>query len=139
MKCFHLHAWESHKGFSVWRPLLFSPQPLPFLLLSENLGMPPFPGGVREKVDWLWVGRFPALSSCVPPPCGGWVCVDECWDRRMVITGFFGDLSGGPVVKTLHFQSKGCRFDPWSGNQDPTFGRVQSIKQKQKSAFFSFP
>ena len=74
--------------------------------------MPPFPGGVREKVDWLWVGRFPALSSCVPPPHGGWVGVDECWGLGMVIIGFFGDLPGGPVVKTLHFQAKGCRFDP---------------------------
>ena len=73
--------------------------------------MPPFPGGVRLKVDRLWVGRFPALSSCVPPPHGGWVGVDECWGRGMVITGFFGDLAGGPGLR-LHFQSKGCRFDP---------------------------
>ena len=30
------------------------------------------------------------------------------------------DFPGGPVVKTPHFQCKGHRFDPWSGNQDPT-------------------
>ena len=30
-----------------------------------------------------------------------------------------GDFPGGPVVKTLSFQCKGCRFNPWSGNYDP--------------------
>ena len=24
------------------------------------------------------------------------------------------DFPGSPVVKTLHFQCRGCRFDPWS-------------------------
>ena len=27
-----------------------------------------------------------------------------------------GDFPGGPEVKTLHFQYRECRFDPWSGN-----------------------
>ena len=27
-----------------------------------------------------------------------------------------GDFPGGPVVKTLCFQCRGCRFDPRSGN-----------------------
>ena len=27
-----------------------------------------------------------------------------------------GDFSGGLVVKTLSFQCRECRFDPWSGN-----------------------
>ena len=26
------------------------------------------------------------------------------------------DFPGGPVAKTLSFQHRGCRFDPWSGN-----------------------
>ena len=26
------------------------------------------------------------------------------------------DFPGGPVVKTLSFQCRGHRFDPWSGN-----------------------
>ena len=26
------------------------------------------------------------------------------------------DFPGGPVVKALHFQCRGHRFDPWSGN-----------------------
>ena len=26
------------------------------------------------------------------------------------------DFAGGPVVKTRHFQCRGHRFDPWSGN-----------------------
>ena len=28
--------------------------------------------------------------------------------------GSFRAFPGGPVVKTLRFQSRGCRFDPWS-------------------------
>ena len=27
-----------------------------------------------------------------------------------------GDFPGGPVVRTLHFHCRGCRFDPWFGN-----------------------
>ena len=27
-----------------------------------------------------------------------------------------GDFSGSPVVKTLGFQCRECRFSPWSGN-----------------------
>ena len=27
-----------------------------------------------------------------------------------------GDFSGGPAVKTPHFNCKGHGFDPWSGN-----------------------
>ena len=30
-----------------------------------------------------------------------------------------GHSPGGPVVKTLHPQCKGPRFDPWSGNWIP--------------------
>ena len=26
------------------------------------------------------------------------------------------DFPGDPVVKTPHFQCRGCRFNPWSGN-----------------------
>ena len=31
-------------------------------------------------------------------------------------TLIFGDFPGNPVVKDFTFQSRGCRFDPWSGN-----------------------
>ena len=31
-----------------------------------------------------------------------------------------GDFPGGPVVRTLCLQCRGCGFDPRSGNQDPT-------------------
>ena len=30
------------------------------------------------------------------------------------------DFPGGLVVKTPCFQCRGCRFDSWSGNKDPT-------------------
>ena len=37
------------------------------------------------------------------------------------VSGFVGTSLVGPVFKTLgSFQCKERRFDPWSGNQDPT-------------------
>lgn len=33
------------------------------------------------------------------------------------------------MVKTLHFQCRGGRFDPWSGNQDPMCHGVWPIKK----------
>ena len=32
------------------------------------------------------------------------------------LIGCSWDFPGGPVVKTSHFQCRGCGFDPWSGN-----------------------
>ena len=43
-----------------------------------------------------------------------------------------GDFPGRPVIKTLHFQCRGHRFDPWVGYWDPTFGAA--IRNKKKSA-----
>ena len=37
-----------------------------------------------------------------------------------------GSSRGLAVVKTLHFQCKGCGFDPWLGNWDPICYVVQS-------------
>ena len=31
------------------------------------------------------------------------------------------NFPGGPVIKTLRFQCRGRRFDPWSENEDPTW------------------
>ena len=36
--------------------------------------------------------------------------------KIFVLKNLFGDFPSGPVVKTLHFQCRGCGFDPWSGN-----------------------
>ena len=30
------------------------------------------------------------------------------------------DFPGGPMVETLHVHCRGCRFNPWSWNWDPT-------------------
>ena len=38
--------------------------------------------------------------------------------KQMTITKR-GNFPGGPVAKTLHSQSRGPRFDPWSGDQIP--------------------
>ena len=34
---------------------------------------------------------------------------------------------GGPVVKKPAFQCRGCRFDSWSGNSDPTCHSVLQL------------
>ena len=48
------------------------------------------------------------------------------------------DFPGSPVAKTPSFQYRGCGFDPWLRNQDPTCHVVQSknkikkLKRKKK-------
>ena len=37
-------------------------------------------------------------------------------NRRQAINTKVRDVPGGPVVKTLLVQCKGCGFDPWSGD-----------------------
>ena len=32
-----------------------------------------------------------------------------------VLLKIWRNFPGGPIVKTLHFQCRGHRFDPWSG------------------------
>ena len=41
-----------------------------------------------------------------------------------------GDFTDGSVVKTLRFQGRGYRFDPWLGNYDPTCPMKQSKKRE---------
>ena len=45
--------------------------------------------------------------------------------------GYLGDFPGGPVVKTLSLQCKGCGFDPWLGNKDPAYCLVWQKKKKK--------
>ena len=45
------------------------------------------------------------------------------------------DLPGSPVVKTPHFPCRGCRFDPYLGNEDPTCHTARpKIKKKIENA-----
>ena len=46
----------------------------------------------------------------------------------------FWNFPGGPVGKTLHFNCRGHKFNPWSGNWDPTCCMVAKTK-KQKCWF----
>ena len=39
---------------------------------------------------------------------------------------------GSPVAKTMCFQCRGCRFDAWSGNWDPTCHMAKKEKKKNK-------
>ena len=43
-----------------------------------------------------------------------------------------GDLPGSPGVETPRFQCRGSRFDPWSGNSEPTC-HVAQQKKKNKN------
>ena len=45
-------------------------------------------------------------------------------------TAYFRELPGDPVVSTQHFQGRRPRFDPESGNYDPT---CHMALQKKKS------
>ena len=63
------------------------------------------------------------VLSCPPHPLGYTGSVQEgtaqaMSPRRRESLGW--DFPGGPVVKTLCFHCRRRRFDPWSGNQDPT-------------------
>ena len=44
------------------------------------------------------------------------------------------DFPGGPVVKTLCFQSRGYGFDFWLGNLDSTY---LAVRLKKKFFFFN--
>ena len=48
-----------------------------------------------------------------------------------------GGFPGGPVVKTLHFQCTGHRFDPWLGAEILHCCLVQVKNLKKKIFFFS--
>ena len=50
--------------------------------------------------------------------------------NRQAINTKVRDFPGGPVVKTLLFQCKGCGFDPWSGIQHAAW---YSQKTKHKN------
>ena len=43
------------------------------------------------------------------------------------------DFPGSPVVETLCFHCRECRFNPWLANQDPTCGTKQPKNNNKKS------
>ena len=47
-------------------------------------------------------------------------------------TAYFRELPGDPVVSTQHFQGRRPRFDPESGNYDPTCHMASQKKKKKK-------
>lgn len=74
-------------------PLPRSPSPSSFCLGVWECLL--FPGGVREKVDKLWVGRFPVLSSHVPSMTGGRARNDDHWFLRLPTRARFWRSEGG--------------------------------------------
>ena len=43
---------------------------------------------------------------------------------------YLWDFPGGPVVKTLPFNTAECEFDPWSGSSDPAWLTAKNPKRK---------
>ena len=48
----------------------------------------------------------------------------------------FLDFPGSPVVKTLHFQCKGCKFDLWLGTRIPHAAWHGQKTNKQRNPEF---
>ena len=42
------------------------------------------------------------------------------------------ELSGGLVVRTLHFHCQGPGFNPWLSNKDPASSTVEPKKKKKQ-------
>ena len=47
-----------------------------------------------------------------------------------------GDFPGSSVVKTQHFQCRGCGFNPWSGKLG--CHKPNSMVKKKKKKFFNY-
>ena len=63
-------------------------------------------GWERGSVFIWWGSEFPNMSLTR--------------SQSQILNASSGDFPGGPEVKTPHFHYREYRFDPWSGNQDPT-------------------
>ena len=75
---------------------------------------------------------FPYLSFCLNfHLVAHQSSVYEC-KESVFKNGFLQDFRGEPVVKTPHFQFRGCGFDPWSGNSDPSCCMAWQKKKKKK-------
>lgn len=48
-------------------------------------------------------------------------------------------LPSCPVVKTLHFCSRGHGIDPWRGYKDPTYLSVQPKAKRKGNVAIAFP
>ena len=72
----------------------------------------------------------PGIEPMSPALASGWIPYHYTIREGLLlklkyaktIKKFFltSDFPGGPVVKTLCFQCRGCGFDPRLGNEDPT-------------------
>ena len=121
-----------------WESLVLCPCICPTLLISQSLLLVPFllPTRCSQPLTklrffWvLWVSIFQRMLSGLlllfehlsqmPTPWQFRVRIS--WQYQVTeVKGVFQewkmqDFSGDPVVKTLHFQWSGHRFDSWSGN-----------------------
>ena len=62
-------------------------------------------------------GEESGLTGCLSQPRRK-MEKDMCWQGgdRIKKKKKIKDFPGHPLVKTPHFQCRGYRFDPWSGN-----------------------
>ena len=74
---------------------------------------------VGTEGEGLFSGPFPLVGRWPSFPC---LCLPHLPTVRVSLCLNFlsGTSPGNPVVKTPHFQSRRCGFDPWRGNKDPT-------------------
>ena len=92
------------------------------LVLSGSPPLPQMPPTARNEpllapgTDFLLPlegsSRPPLLPCSILASCFPFAKLQRAGMKK--VTGW--DIPGDPVVKTPGFHSRGCRFDPWSGN-----------------------
>ena len=105
-------------------------------LVSSGCPVAPLPLSLhpRELLNFqsvkLWLTRTEGqLPNSLLEEPEIWCPILSC--KHIITTRFkrFRNFPGGLVVMTLHFHCRGHRFDPWSGNQDPTCLEVWPINK----------
>ena len=106
---FHINGSVQYVAFSVWLILLnMFFRVLPCCSMYQYFI--PF---LRQKN--ILPSACTSFCLSIHQLMGIWV-VSSFWLLRIIL----GNFSGGPVIKSLVFHCRGCEFDPWLGNKDPT-------------------
>ena len=70
----------------------------------------------REKSAILFKGFFPKRKKKTK-----YLAYRNSQDELQILRNKSRDFPGSPVVRALHFQRKGHRYDSWSESKDPAF------------------
>ena len=120
----HLQPWASYESVHKTH----------FELFQIKLHHSTIHGSEVRKIFWLTKTvlcinlRDTAQSGSykIPEESGSGLCY--AWSLILV-----WNFPGGPVVKSPVFQCRGCGFNPWSGNSDPTCHVVWIKNKKRKN------